>query len=79
MEDLKLKADMQSSVKSSALLLDVWRLLFKDHIFKNVSVDQKTRPKFFFKTRGRAFQTLAQPFEDLRENQKLGREFEALS
>ena len=38
----------------------------------NVSVDQKTRPNIYFKTRGRAFQTLIWAFEAFRENQKLG-------
>ena len=55
----------------------------------NVSVDQKTRMSFCFKTCALAFETLSQAFEtlgrafktlgwasdDLRENQKLGRVF----
>ena len=38
----------------------------------NVSIDLKNWTKYYFKTRGRAFQTLIWAFEPLRENQKLG-------
>ena len=34
----------------------------------NVSIDQKTRPSICFETSVRAFETLGQAFEDLREN-----------
>ena len=61
---------MGSFVTSSGLLLDVWMLLFTDQIFKilNVFIDQKTRLSIYFKTRGRAFETISQAFEGLREN-----------
>ena len=38
----------------------------------NLSIDQKTRPSIWFKTRGRAIETLRQAFETL------GRAFEGL-
>ena len=37
---------------------------------------RNTRPSACFKTHSRAFRTHARAFEALRENQKLGREFE---
>ena len=72
----ELKIDIQSSVKSSYIVLDSdeCRVLLTEKFSKilNVLFDQKIQPSLCFKTCDQVLETFGQVFEALRENQKLG-------